>query len=493
MSSVGGTDMRALIAVDLGAESCRVSLLRWRLAEHTPEPHLQLVSRFPNGPVRAADGSIRWAFAAILAGVEEGIRQCAELAPEGIRSIARDGWAVDYVRLNADGAVLAEPFCYRDERTVAAAVSMHSRIATDRLWEMTGVQMQPLNTLYQLYADRLAGEGSAYWLNLPEACLHHLGAAPVAEQTNASHTGMVDLHQGTWSEEIFAAADLDQASAPRIVPAGTRLGPLRGKLASIAGLGRAELIAPACHDTASAIAGIAESGDDWAYISCGTWSLIGAVLPRPLTGPGVCEDQFTNLRAVGGGVCFHKSAHGMWLLKQCMEAWEQAGEPWELADLLADAEREPVPDHPLRVDDESLLGVGDMPGRIQALRRSHGLRPLAEGRAGAPAMVSLVLHGLAAQYAEAIRRLEQHTGRCFRRIVMVGGGARNGTLRRFTQQSTGLEVATGPSESSTIGNFAVQLAALKMRGAAHSGESLEFASAVSAWAARLGRADFLQG
>ncbi len=485
--------MRALIAVDLGAESCRVSLLRWRLAEHTPEPHLQLVSRFPNGPVRAADGSIRWAFAAILAGVEEGIRQCAELAPEGIRSIAVDGWAVDYVRLNADGAVLAEPFCYRDERTVAAAVSMHSRIATDRLWEMTGVQMQPLNTLYQLYADRLAGEGSAYWLNLPEACLHHLGAAPVAEQTNASHTGMVDLHQGTWSEEIFAAADLDQASAPRIVPAGTRLGPLRGKLASIAGLGRAELIAPACHDTASAIAGIAESGDDWAYISCGTWSLIGAVLPRPLTGPGVCEDQFTNLRAVGGGVCFHKSAHGMWLLKQCMEAWEQAGEPWELADLLAAAERESVPDHPLRVDDESLLGVGDMPGRIQALRRSHGLRPLAEGRAGAPAMVSLVLHGLAAQYAEAIRRLEQHTGRCFRRIVMVGGGARNSTLRRFTQQSTGLVVATGPSESSTIGNFAVQLAALKVRGAVHSGESLEFASAVSAWAARLGRADFLQG
>ena len=193
----GPQDRRASIAVDLGAESCRVSLLRWTVSG----PDLQLVHRFPNGPVRAADHSLRWPLQTILSGIETGICKAAQLAPEGVRSIAVDGWAVDYVRLDADGHLLGDPFCYRDERTGRAASALHERIAPETIREITGVAQQNFNTLYQLYADRLQDLRPDRWLNLPEYCLFRWGAAPIAEYTNASHTQLVDLWAGNWSSE----------------------------------------------------------------------------------------------------------------------------------------------------------------------------------------------------------------------------------------------------------------------------------------------------
>ncbi len=478
------SDRRALIAIDLGAESCRVSLLRW--TESGPE--LRLVHRFPNGPVRADDGSVRWPLDAILAGVEHGIQLCAVAAPEGIRSLAIDGWAVDYVRLGPRGELLAQPFCYRDGRTGTASAALHRRLPAERMREITGVELQPLNTLYQLYADRLAGEPPTRWLNLPEYLLHRLGAEPVSEYSNASHTQMLDLYGGNWSREILEAAMLEPSLMPRIVPPGTLLGRLAGPLAGLPGLGDTELIAPACHDTASAIAGIAEpqTGTSWAYISCGTWSLVGAVLPRALNGPAVREDNFTNLGAVGGRVCFHKGVNGMWLLKQCMDHWAAADEssraPWTLENLLAAAAALPAPDALLEVDDPSLGGLGQMPARINAQRTAAGLPALPEGREDAPAMVSLLLHSLATRYAAILSRLEFHTGRRFSRIVMVGGGSRNAMLRRLTEEATGVEVVTGPAESSTIGNLAVQLAVLESD---YASASSEFARSVTEWASRL--------
>ncbi|WP_433983527.1 FGGY family carbohydrate kinase [Tunturiibacter empetritectus] len=293
-------DTRALVAVDLGAESCRVSLLRWVAGR----PVITLVHRFANAP-RETEGGLRWDLGMIEAGLEHGLRLCAEIAVEGVRSIAVDGWAVDYVRVDGDGRALADPFCYRDERTIEAEQMLYEEIAPERLRECTGVQLLRINTLYQLYADRLEGlPAGEQWMNLPEYVLSRWGGARVAEFTNATHSQMVDLHGRRWCEEIFQAAELNVALAPRLVPPGTEVGRLSGELAKLGAFRDTVLIAPACHDTASAIAGIPAVGDDWAYISSGTWSLVGTVLKEPRNDAGVAAENFTNLGAVGGESAF---------------------------------------------------------------------------------------------------------------------------------------------------------------------------------------------
>ena len=470
-------DKRASVAVDLGAESCRVSLLRWK--GDTPE--ITLVHRFPNGPVE--HNGLRWPLRSIENGIDEGLRRCAELAPEGVRSVAVDGWAVDYVRLDENNQPLEEPFCYRDERTLAAEEQLHREVPADRLRELTGVQIARINTLYQLRADAAAGlPPGTRWLNLPEYMLTRWGAQPFAEYTNATHSELIDLRTRTWSEEIFSAAGLDINCAAGLVPPGTRVGNLQGPLAELPALSDTELIAPACHDTASAVAGIPETTADWAYISCGTWSLIGALLDKPCATPEALAEGFTNLGAVGGRICFHKGVNGMWLLKQCMDAWAAAGANFTVEELVAGAERQPAPSALLNVADEQLGLIGNMPGRINAQLRAHGHATLEESPAGAHRMARLIFESLAETYASVLEQIRRYTGRRPAEIVMVGGGCRNSLLCRLTAERTRLPVRRGAPESSTIGNFAVQLAALETN---HRGDTQPFAEAVSAWAAAL--------
>ncbi|HEY2039744.1 MAG TPA: FGGY-family carbohydrate kinase [Edaphobacter sp.] len=470
-------DRRASIAIDLGAESCRVSLLRWQ----DGAPKHQLVHRFGNGPMLRQDG-LHWPLDQIVSGVDEGLRKCADLAPEGIRSIAVDGWAVDYVRLKDDGSPAGEPFCYRDERNVRAETELHKHISPERMREITGIQQLSINTLYQLYADRQAGYVPSRWLNLPEYMLHRLGGEPVGEFTNATHSQMIDSHTRDWSREIFREAGLEISLAPRIVPPGTRLGRLRGPLQQMDAFRDTELIAPACHDTASAIAGIPALGDDWAYISSGTWSLVGALTAHPVDGPAVRADNFTNLGAVGGANCFHKNVNGMWLIKQCESAWSEQGFSPGVAELLRSCEEMKAPAALLNVDDPDLLLMGEMPQRINRQLIANGASPLDTSPDGAPAFVSLILYSLASRYAEVLSGLSQHTGKKLKRIFIVGGGSRNTLLNRLTAELTGLEVCCGSAESSTLGNFAVQLATLE---GASAPDSQGFAAEVYGWADRL--------
>jgi rhamnulokinase len=470
-------DSRASIAVDLGAESCRVSLLQW----HAGKPVITLVHRFANNP-REHDGGLRWDLTAIVAGLDEGLRRCSDLAPKGIRSLAVDGWAVDYVRLDATGQPLADPFCYRDERTLAAEHSLHAAISTDRLRQITGLQLLRINTLYQLHADHLAGLPARPWLNLPEYVLARWGGQPIAEYTNATHSQLIDLYTQTWSPEIAAAASLDLAAAPKLVPPGTVVGRLQGPLAALPGLADVTLVAPACHDTASAIAGIPATGNDWAYISSGTWSLVGTLVEQPHNETAARADNFTNLGAVGHQICFHKNVNGMWLIRQCMEQWAADGTPWLIEDLVAAAERLAAPDALLDVDEPDLLLAGHMPRRINAQRTTRGLLPLNESAANAPAFASLIFHSLAARYAQVLERIALHSGKRFKRLFVVGGASRNALLNRLTAEATGLEVLRGSPESSTIGNFAVQLAVLDGARDAHSGV---YGEHVSRWAGLL--------
>jgi rhamnulokinase len=451
------SDPRAIVAVDLGAESCRVSLLRWADAR----PNIRLVHRFPNNP-REVDGGLRWDLNCIVSGVEAGLRRCADLAPEGIRSIAVDGWAVDYVRLDAAGDPLADPFCYRDPRNVAAQTEAHRKCSQQRMRELTGIQILAFNTVYQLYADRLTGlpEG-AQWMNLPEYLLSHWGGARAAEYTNATHTELIDLYKKQWCREIFDALSLNLACAPRVVPPGTDLGKLTGPLAALPAFANTMLIAPACHDTAAAIAGIPATGNDWAYISSGTWSLVGTLIEQPRNNAEAQADNFTNLGAVGDRICFHKNVNGMWLLRQCMDEWAARGGAWEIATLCAEAEKIACPEGLLDVDDPDLLLPERMPQRINAQRTKRGLAALDESPANAPQFASLIFHSLAARYAEVLDRVAALTGKRLKRLFIVGGANQNTFLNRLTAEATGLEVFRGSAESSTVGNLAVQLAVLE--------------------------------
>ena len=445
-------DRRARVAIDLGAESCRLSLLRW-IDGHA---QIEMVHRFANAPINL-NGSIRWDLQAICGGVEHGLRQCAEIASEGISSIGVDGWAVDYVRLTPDGNPADRPYCYRDPRTIPAFDAIHRRISIERLYALTGIQPLTINTLYQLYADKCEGVPSNLpWINLPEYILHWLGAERVAEYTNATHTGLVDLHTKNWSQEIFYAAGLDIAAAPRIVPPGTEIGKLHGSLAGLSAFRDTYLIATACHDTASAIAGISATQEDWAYISSGTWSLVGALIDIPCSTEEAREKGFTNLGAAGNKTCFHKNVNGMWIVQQCIEHWARQGKSWTVQELIERAERCAVPKAMLDLEDADLLLPGNMPERINTQSERLGSERIAESADNGPQVANLIFHSLAHKYAQVLLDLKRITGKNPQHIYVVGGGSRNYLLNRLIAQGTGIRVLCGDVESSTIGNLRLQ-------------------------------------
>ncbi len=447
----------ALVAIDLGAESCRVSLLRWRGAA----PRVTMVRRFENGPQDHGAAGWHWNLERICAEIDAGLRICAETAPEGIAAIGVTGWAVDYVRLDGTGRPLGPPFCYRDERHQRAMEEVHAIVSAEMLYMRTGVQIQPINTIYQLFADRRDGiPDSAPWVNLPESILHWLGAPRIAEYTNASHSGLIDAETRQWSDEIFSSLHLDRAAAPEIVAPGTPLGLLREDLRRLPAFAKTQLIAPACHDTASAIAGIPERPGNWAYVSSGTWSLVGTPLAMSLRTHEAFTRGFTNLGAADGGILFHRGIPGMWLLRQCMNTWDEE-RGWKLADLITEAQRLPAPDCLIDLDDPSLLPPGDMAARINAQRARLGCAPLLPGCAAAPHYASLIFHSLAARYGSLLSEIAEMTGQTPHHISVVGGGSQNEYLNALTAQATGLPVRRCSAESSTLGNFAIQWARIE--------------------------------
>jgi rhamnulokinase len=468
--------LRARVAIDLGAESCRVSLLRWR----DGIPQIELIHRISNAPVHV-NGSLRWPFNTILAGLEEGLRKVATRAPEGIASIAVDGWAVDYVRLGADGWPLANPFCYRDERTVSSKQAADCLVDPVWMYCHSGAQPLRINTVYQLLADPvvLAKEP---WTNLPEYVLSWLGGCRVAEYTNATHTGLVDLATGQWSEALLTRLHLPESALPPIVPTGTILGKVTGPLAELHAFADTDLIAPACHDTASAIAAIPSPLDHTAYICSGTWSLVGTRIASPIATPRAMQTGFTNQGAAAGGFCFHTNVNGMWMLKQCLDDWRRTGRAWAVEDLVAEASD--CEDFPgiVPVDAPSLLLDGDMPARLNQQLQLSGFATIDDRAGNEPVFARMIFASLAARYAATLCNLEGLLGEPLQRIYILGGGAQNRLLTELTSRRTGLPVETGDPESSTLGNFAVQLAAAESYGKPLQAEALR------QWAQCLARA-----
>jgi rhamnulokinase len=468
----------ARVAIDLGAESCRVSLLRWL----SGRPSIEVIHRIPNGPVRRGE-SLCWPLTRILAGLEEGLRKATVAAPEGIASIGVDGWSVDYVRLTPAGKMLREPFCYRDERTTATKEEADRIISPFDLYRHAGTYPLKINTVYQLLADRAAGiDSRAPWVMLPEFVLYWLSGRRVVESTNATHTGLVNLKTGDWDAELFELLGLRLEAAPQIVPTGTVLGPINmqfgGELAQLDAFRTTQIIAPATHDTASAIAGIPTDLSSAVYISSGTWSLVGTTTQSPVTTKHAFDAGYTNIGAAAGGLLFHSLINSMWVLKQCMDAWAAQGRSWSIENLVQKAAAFNA-DGVLDMDAESLMLDTEMPQRINIELARLGFDTIPDVPGNEPLFARTIFESLALRYASATANLEKMLGRKLEGIHMIGGATRNKLLIGLTEQRTGLPVEIGETESSTVGNLAVQLAASEAEG------ERVTPAAVRGWAGRL--------
>ena len=450
----------ARVAIDLGAESCRVSLLRWV----DGKPAVDVIHRIPNGPKHRGD-TLYWPLKQMLAGLEEGLRKAAAAAPEGIASIGVDSWSVDYVRLAPDGSMLCEPFCYRDERTVKSKQAADAIISPFDIYQRTGAYPLNLNTVYQLMADPAAGiDKRAPWVMFPEYILYWLSGRRVGEYTNSTHTGLVNLKTGTWDAELFEMLGLAVEAAPPLAPTGTVLGPITGPLAALDAFRSTQIIAPATHDTASAIAGIAKDLSSAAYISSGTWSLVGTVTQTPVTTRHAFDAGYTNIGAAGGGLLFHSLINSMWVLKQCMDGWAAEGRPWPIEKIVQEAAACKAPTGVLDMDAPTLMLDSGMPERINKELVRMGFDAIPDVAGNEPLFARTIFESLALRYASALANLEKMLGRKLDRIHMIGGATRNKLLIELTEKQTGLKVEIGETESSTVGSLAIQLAASEAAG-----------------------------
>jgi rhamnulokinase len=446
---------RNIIAVDFGAESGRLVLCRWNGSQGS----LEEIHRFPNAPSQAGSHLV-WDLERLWQEVLNGLKKAAAKTDGKIDSIGVDGWGVDYVLLDAAGERIGHAYCYRDARNEPAMSRVYARIPQSRLYEITGIQFMPFNTIYQLAAhkDEFPEEWAraSSWLILPDYFHYRLSGVAAQEYTEASTTQLLDVRARTWSKEIADALGLDLAKFPKIVQAGTVLGPLRPEVSEAVGLKDTRVIAPATHDTGSAVAGIPFPHEGLVFISSGTWSLVGMVLPEPVVRADEGQN-FTNEGGVAGSIRFLQNVIGLWLLQECLREWKAQGHDVTAAGLAAQC-MEASPDGPyFHADETAFLAPGKMVERINAALRAAGF---SEERRP-PELAAIIFRSLARRYAAVVAELGRLSGKKIQRICIVGGGVKNEALNRLTEKLTGIEVVRGPSESTAAGNIAVQIAALE--------------------------------
>ncbi|HEY0952959.1 rhamnulokinase family protein [Nocardioides sp.] len=425
-----------LAAVDLGATSGRVMVV-----EVGPDDlGLTEVHRFPNGAARAADGSLRWDVRRLYDEVRAGLAHAGRIDGVGI-----DAWAIDYGLLDDAGELVEAPYCYRDGRTDGVAARVREQVGAAELYRRTGVQQLPFNTIYQLVAaaDSPAIDRARTMLLVPDLLGYWLTGVPGAERTNASTTGLYDVRAQAWDTDLAARVGIDPGLLPPLRSPGEVLGPAVGLDVPVVAVGS--------HDTASAVVSVPFADPSAAYISSGTWSLVGLELDAPVLSEAARLADFTNEAGVDGATRFLKNVMGLWVLSQSVDAWGT-----ELTTVLTAA----AACEPLRtvvdIDDASLLPPGDMPARIAALARSAG-----EPVPSTPAEVTrCILDSLALAYRRTVRRAGALAGREPRVVHVVGGGSRNELLCQLSADALGLPVLAGPAEAAAIGNGLVQARAL---------------------------------
>jgi rhamnulokinase len=415
------------------------------------QPRLREVHRFEYAP-RRREGHLRWDFLRLEEGLHAGLlraREAAAAEDARLDSVGVDSWGVDYGLLDGAGRMLEEPICYRDCRTDGEMERVFARVPREEIFRRTGIQFLQLNTLYQLAAHVREGLSprAHRLLMVPDLCHHLLCGSVSGERTNASTTQLLNARAAAWDDELFSSLGLPRRLMPELVAAGTALGRLTPELCSELGLEALEVIAPATHDTASAVAGI-PLAPGWAYISSGTWSLVGVERDAPLLDPAVLEANFTNEAGAFGTVRFLENVMGLWLLESCRKEWgvSDLDALLHAADQIAGFAGFVFPDAPRFFHPDSM---------VRELRTS-----LAETGQAAPedraSLTKVILDSLALRYASVVRTIERLIGCDVPGIHVVGGGSQNDYLNQATANAAGRPVLAGPVEATAIGNLLVQ-------------------------------------
>ena len=433
------------LAVDLGAESGRVVLGRFDGGRVS----LEEVHRFPNPAVGLPDG-LHWDVLRIFSEIKDGLAKAVR--GEEIEGVGIDSWGVDFGLLDRGGALVSNPYHHRDGRTEGMIEEAFGLMPKEEIYSTTGIQFLPINTLYQLLAMRGSPllKAAETMLLIPDLMNYWLTGEKACEYTNATTTQLLDL-EGGWAQDLFERMDLPSRILAPIVPPATELGPLLPGIADEVGA-KSPVFAVASHDTASAVVAVPAEGGDFAYISSGTWSLVGAELSGPVVTAEGLEANFTNEGGFGGKTRLLKNVMGLWLLQECRRTWAREGREYsyeELARLAGDAPSAGSlvdPDHP------AFLAPGDMPSRIRTFCKETGQSPPEEP---AP-LARCVFESLALKYRYAIEQAQGLTGRIVPTVNVVGGGSQNALLCQLTADASRLPVVAGPVEATATGNVMVQ-------------------------------------
>ena len=459
-----GSKTADYLALDLGAESGRGLLGRFDGDRLT----LEEVHRFPNGPVRMLD-SLHWDVPRLFDEMKAALRKAAAGHP-GLDGVGVDTWGVDFGLVGRGDTLLGNPVHYRDPRTVGMMDAAFRLVPRERIYEVTGLQFLPINSLYQLLALKTAHspllDVAETMLMIPDLFGWLLTGRRAGERTDASTTQLLDPRDGEWSGELCEGLGLPRSILPDLIDPGTELGPLRGSVADELGIGvPLTVLAPATHDTASAVAAVPTRGTgtnppDWCYLSSGTWSLLGVEVPRPVIDEATLRYNFTNEGGVVGTTRLLKNIMGLWLVQECRRTWARAGRDYSYDELIARAKAAPAFATLVEPDDPTFLPPGDMPARLAAFASRTGQPiPAEEG-----AFVRCALESLALKYRWTIRRLERILGTTIRAVHVVGGGSRNALLCQFTADACGIPVHAGPIEATAAGNVLLQAMARRRIG-----------------------------
>ena len=415
---------------------------------------LEEVRRFHYPPAQN-DGHLRWNLSSIFAEIKIGVLDAGERARalgRSVRSIGVDSWGVDYGLIDAAGNLIEEPICYRDDRTQGIIEQVLKVVSRAEIYRRTGIQLLEFNTLFQLYAQARAGlPEKARLLQIPDLINSFLSGKAVSEYTNATTTQLVSAGTGLWDDELIEALNLPANLFAEIVPAGTNLGPLRSSIAGELKLDEVDVVAPATHDTGSAVAGTPLK-EGWAYISSGTWSLVGVERDEVLINEEVAQHNFTNEGGAFGTIRFLKNVMGLWILESCRREWKSRGVETDYDSLLGEVAA--VEDYPgfIFPDDRRFFNPPSMLDALASqLRESGQEMPDGPGR-----VAKIILDSLAFRYASVLQLIEALTGKRINGVHVIGGGSQNAYLNQATANSTGLSVLAGPSEATVIGNLLVQ-------------------------------------
>jgi rhamnulokinase len=448
-------DILRLLAFDLGAESGRA------IIGHFDGQNLELeeIHRFRNGPVRL-DASLFWDVLRLWSEIKGGLAKAADLYRGSLVSLGLDTWGVDFGLLASDGSLLGNPYHYRDARTNGMLELAFSKVPRSEIYQKTGIQFMQLNSLYQLLS--MASTGSTIlnaaetFLNMPDLFNFWLTGEKASEFTIASTSQCYDPVVGDWAYGLLERLGIPTKIFGQIIQPGTMLGLMRSSLAEETCNDQIAIVAPACHDTGSAVAAVPADNRDYIYLSSGTWSLMGVEVDKPVITPKSLEYNFTNEGGVNGTFRLLKNIMGMWLLQECRRIWARHGRQYSYDELTQMAEAAPAFGPMISPSDDRFLAPGDMPNLIQSYCNETGQEvPQGEGM-----IVRTIMESLALEYRWVADRLEELTGKRMDAIHVIGGGSRNRLLNQFTADATSRRVVAGPVEATAAGNLLIQALAL---------------------------------